>query len=459
MTETIRIPNPIESTGFSKGLIALAAILVIAVAFGGGGSRYGFANLIVQLGALLALSFHRQAFAEFWRAAPFMLRLLVAVSILVPLLQMVPLPESIWRGLPGRELVAQSYALLGESGSAPLSVFPIRTLLALTALITPLAVLAIGWGCAKRDLLNVGWICVALGILNLMIGVPQVLSTDQSALLYPENLMPGVLFGTFANRNSTALFLVGALALAALLPVPGRVRRMEVPARLILCALLVLAIVLTRSRTGLVLAIIPVGLFATRFILTQLAQRQGGQQDERRKGVFALAIAGVGILLIGSALALAPGRIADTIDRFEGSGDDARAYIWEDAAYSADRYWPVGSGIGTFDEVFQIDESLENLTTRRAGRAHNDYIEIAIEAGLPGIVLVAGWLLLLAWLSWKARSSEGRWIAWSGSAILFAIALQSLTDYPLRNQTMLAFGAFALVLLLRFGRSGQEPQT
>lgn len=105
--------------------------------------------------------------------------------------------------------------------------------------------------------------------------------------------------------------------------------------------------------------------------------------------------------------------------------------------------------MGTFDEVFQIDESLENLTKKRAGRAHNDYIELSIEAGPLGLGLAAAWVVLIAWLSWCARQSSQRWTAWAGSTLLIAIAMQSITDYPLRNQTILAFAGFALLLLAR----------
>ena len=167
------------------------------------------------------------------------------------------------------------------------------------------------------------------------------------------------------------------------------------------------------------------------------------------------------VLVIGAVATLgiaAPGRVGDVIERFDGEGEDARAYIWEDAVYSVDRFWPVGAGTGTFDDVFQIDESLENLTPRTAGRAHNDYLEVAIEAGVPGLALIATWLMLLSWLAWKARRSRDRWIAWSGGVVLLAIALQSVTDYPLRNQSVLAFAAFALVLLARFGKSPEETR-
>lgn len=88
---------------------------------------------------------------------------------------------------------------------------------------------------------------------------------------------------------------------------------------------------------------------------------------------------------------------------------------------------------------------------------HNDYIEITIEAGAPGLALVALWLVLLWWLSWRARESRMRWAAWAASGFLLAIALQSITDYPLRNQTILALAGFALLLLARIAAA--EPET
>ncbi|MEQ8739837.1 MAG: O-antigen ligase family protein, partial [Hoeflea sp.] len=164
---------------------------------------------------------------------------------------------------------------------------------------------------------------------------------------------------------------------------------------------------------------------------------------------------GLAATLLGGLIVYAPGRIGDTLSRFDEIENNPRYYIWEDSVYAAWRYWPIGAGTGTFDEVFQIDESLENMTQRRAGRAHNDYLEIAVEFGLPGLILVAAWIGLLAWLSWRARTSKLRWGAWAGSCFLFAIALQSITDYPLRNQAILAFAGFALLVLVRLGAS--EP--
>lgn len=429
---------------------ALLVLLICAVIFGGGGSRYGIANLLVQLTAIGALAFHREAFLRFWSQSPWALRMLVLASVILPSLFLIPLPPQVWTALPGRELVAQSLELAGGIGWTTASVDPVRTLLAITALITPLAVLFIGWKISRTRLITLGWIVVLLGIANFAVGIVQVLSNGATGLFYPENPMPGVLFGTFANRNTTGLFLVGCLAFAALLSAPPKAGQAALPARIFICVLLVVAILLTRSRTALVLAALPLAGFFLQFLVQRLsADRQRTPANGNSKWV---VIAGVALSLgaISSVAVVAPGQIGEVAERFRSDRTDARAYIWEDATYVATRYWPIGSGTGTFDDVFQTDESLENITQRRAGRAHNDYLEVAIEAGAAGLMLAASWLVLLGWLSWQARTRGERWIAWSGSITLLAISLQSITDYPLRNHTMLALAAFALVILVRF---------
>lgn len=439
-------------SGLDIHLWTLCAVVIASIMFGGGGSRYGLANLAAQLVAIGALAFHRGAFVDFWRSAPLILKCLVGLSLLIPLLFVIPLPPSIWTSLPGRQLVAVSHELAGGIGWAAASVDPVRSLLALTALITPLAVLTIGWDSRRDQLITIGWVVVLLGLANISIGVIQVLSNGATGLIYPENPMPGVLFGTFANRNTAGLFMVGCLALAAFLPAPRQIGSAALAARFCICVLLVLGVVLTLSRTAVVLAVLPLTAVGLKLIAARIPV---SQNQSLMSGRTMWAVLGTIALVIGTAATIsvaAPGRIGNAVERFQSDRTDARVYIWEDASYAADRYWPIGAGIGTFDDVFQIDESLENITQKRAGRAHNDYLEVVIEAGLPGILLVAGWLFLLAWLSWKARISQDRWLAWSGSIVLLAVALQSITDYPLRNHSLLALSAFALVLLVRFGR-------
>ena len=421
---------------------SLAFLLALTLVMGGGGVAYGLANLMVQLTALALIAGGREACLQFWREAPLVLKLLIAATLLLPIIMLVPMPIELWQDLPGRGLAGETLTLLGVNNWRAASLDPARTMVALTGLITPLALLAIGHTVARRRLVQLGWGVVALGIANFMLGVPQVLSEGQVALLYPENPMPGVLFGTFANRNSTGLFLVACLTLALLLPSLSPERWFS-GMRVALAFLLALAAILTGSRSAMALMAVPLVLAALRR-LSQSPVRLPSRST-LWLGFGALALTAV------TAFVVLPGSRAErAFDRF-AQVEDARSYIWEDTTFAAQRYWPLGAGMGTFDEVFQADESLENLTERKPGRAHNDYLEVAVEAGLPGLLMIAGWLLLIFWLSIKARGSPDRWIAWSGSAILISIAAQSAVDYPLRNQAILAVAAFALLLLLRFG--------
>lgn len=444
-----------RSGRFAFGLPALAVLLVVAYAIGGGGSRFGLANLAVQLTALTIMALRPASCARFWREAPLALRIMIAASLALPLLQIVPLPEAVWMALPGHELASRALEVTGQPGGwMPWSLDPLRTLLAATALITPLAVLMAGWDLPRHQLFTLGWLVVALGIITTVLGTLQLNPTGEAATIFGAREPGSYLLGTFANRNSTGLLLGFSLALAALLPAP-RPHPAVVPLRLALCALLVVTIILTKSRTAVVLALIPVGLGMIRALWWTAKRRRSAGQPGTRPG---LAIAGAIALVAVGAAALAvtaPGRVGETIERFEAK-NDPRRFLWEDAAYATERYWPAGAGMGTFDAVFQVDESLENVTLRTAGRAHNDYLELAIEAGLPGLALAALWLLLCAVLTWQARRSSMAWAGWAGSAFLFAIALQSITDYPLRNQTILAFGAFALLLLAR--TAADEPR-
>ncbi len=414
---------------------SVAIVLIAAIALGGGGVAQGIMNLIVQLVAIAMLAIHREAVWEFCRSAPLSLRCLVGASIALPLLQLVPLPESIWQSLPGRQLAIEARHAVGISGWFPLSLAPHRTLVAVLGLIPPIALLAIGWRLKIAQLQRLKLLAIALGMFSVAIGSVQVTSQGTIGLLYPENPMPGVLFGTFANRNSAGLFLVVCLCFATSLDL----RQFSPVQRVIALAvvgLILLAIVLTQSRSAMAVALLPLTLGIFRWFDAKLNLR-------RWAAVLTAALALIGI----TAIVTPNSRLETSFNRF-AQVEDARSDIWPDAQYAARRYWPVGAGMGAFDEVFQVDESLEHMSMKRAGRAHNDYLEVAIEAGAPGMIIIAAWLCWIGWLSWQARLSQARWTAWGGSAALTAIALQSLIDYPLRNEGLLTVSALALLLLV-----------
>lgn len=423
----------------------LQLLLVIAMVLGGGGAAYGLRNLGVQLAALFILAFHAPLVLRFFRQAPRSLVALVALSLIFPLVQIVPLPPNVWQALPGREPIVESLAIAGLDTAAwfPISTSPVRTLVALCGTFAPATIVIIGTCLPREDKLLLLQTLIATALAAFLWGAIQLSGANSWGLLFDERKEPGVLYATFANRNSTALFFVIALCALAGMPRP---RNMAWLVGMVSAGvLLFVGTILTQSRSGMTLLVLPTGLLALRLAITLL--RGGAQTGGQHRRWWWLGGAGAAVLgLAVIASAMTGGRAADSFARFSDMTTD-RPEMWEDGIYAAGQYWPVGSGMGTFDDVFQIHESLEYVSPLRAGRAHNDYIELAIECGVFGLALAAAWLIWIAWNALKAGEASTRWLRLGAGAGLLAIALQALLDYPLRNQTLLCAAAVLVVVL------------
>lgn len=421
----------------------MVALIVLALVVGGGGVGAAFGNMAVQLAALAVLAVHASAVAGFFRTAPRMLVSLVLISMLLPLAQLIPMPAGWWSGLPGRGLVAQSLALAGEPGWYPFSVAPARTLVAFLGTLAPAAVVVVACGLPPDRLVMLQRTTIALGVLVALFGTSHLISDDWGDLYSGQQALLGVLVGTFADRNAAALFLDICLLMLVGLPAGPR-GTLERVGGWLAGGFLAICVVLTGSRTGMVLLAAPAFLLTWR-VAAGFAERRGGLRlPGGVPGLVGLGLA----LAIGGAVLGSNGRVQVSLDRFD-SGDGMRAEMREDARFVAERYWPAGAGMGTFDDVFQIDESLEYVSPRKAGRAHMDYLELAIEAGLAGLLIAAGWLAWAAWGGWRALRRSGAWPARAGALALASVAAQSLLSFPLRSQAMLCVAALAVVLLVR----------
>lgn len=423
--------------------LVLLALAFFAFVMGGGGSRYALANLLVQIAALGAMAFAIPDFRKSLGDMPRGLLLLVVCSFLLPLLQIVPLPPALWQALPGRELVAESLELIGQSAAwFPLSVDYGRTLVAMASLVPVLAILLLyPWGkegAAEAALLLI----VVLGWLNFAFGALQLFAPQNALNPYPVR-DGGRLYGFFANHNSSGLFFVIALCAAI-----GAARSsLATPALRPFFwgsgAIFALGAVLTNSRSSTALLLLPLALAG--WIGWKKLARFGGKV---RMAVAAAAVVSLGAMAL---LFTQNSRLGATASRF-ATLEDHRPEIWTDSLVSIERFFPFGSGLGTFRDVFPVDESLEYVLAGQAGRAHNDYLEIAIEAGIFGLLLVAAWGLWLAIKVFAARNDK-HWPVVQAAAIGFlCIAAQSLIDYPLRNQAMLCIAGLLIAVMV-----GREP--
>ncbi|MXP27032.1 hypothetical protein GRI39_13445 [Altererythrobacter indicus] len=413
-------------------------LLSLAVILGGGGRGYPLFNLPVQLAALVILGLSFKQVREFFSRASWPLKVLTCCTIALPLVQLIPLPPAIWSALPGRELVAESFALIGQQDRwFPISVAPSLTLLAAIGLIAPFAILVLASRLDSQRRHLALTVLVGLGLLNVLIGATQLI-TNGATKFYRDG-SPNHLFGSFANHNSAGLFLVICLCALIGLFVAARPKGLLRMAYVATGGLLFLSVILSQSRSSMALLIIPLLLASA-----QALPRLHTSTKFRKRTIWAVVSTCLALLMIGFFVTQ-NNKLSQSFDRFDNL-EDARPAIWEDSWVSRQRFWPVGAGFGSFDEVYQLDESLENLRTSRAGRAHNDYIETMVESGVIAPILIILWA---AYLLWAARIGKRNRNAtrWSLLAIAACLALQSCVDYPLRSQALFCIAALAIGLL------------
>jgi len=279
---------------------------------------------------------------------------------------------------------------------------------------------------------------VLLGVACLLAGAFQIAAGQQWLLPYPI-LERGRLYGFFANHNSAGLMFV--ISTCALLGLGfDRVREFRKWVACLACAAaFVVGVILTQSRSSSVLMVLPVGLLVIRTI-SEL--RSSGREKTPLKFI----VGSVGAIVAAIVVLFSNPNAQALLLRFDNL-EDSRPQIWEDTLYSINRFFPVGSGFGTFDEVFELDESLENLLPTVAGRAHNDYLEVGVEAGLFGWALVAAWFIWLVVATRRCWQVNRSMTSLGASMALLVISLQSIVDYPLRNLGLMCLAGLLVAVV------------
>ena len=142
--------------------------------------------------------------------------------------------------------------------------------------------------------------------------------------------------------------------------------------------------------------------------------------------------------------------VARLLDRF-GNDPDSRTKFWPDVLDAIAHYQPVGSGLGSFIKIFQRHESMSTLHFTYVFHAHNDVMEIALEAGWAGVALIVAAVALWLAGSWRVlrRAAWGAFTPMHVACVLgIAILLaHSLVDYPLRTLALACVMAFLAACL------------
>lgn len=415
-----------------------------------GGSRQGImASMVLQLIGLGILSWAAlvpSAGEAPGRERPLFVIVLLALAMVG--LQLIPLPPDIWEGLGSRRSIIEGFSILGTRQPwLPLSVAPYDSLSSALALIPPLALLAATLRLGFRPL----WLVLALvagAFGGILLGALQVSSADpaHSPWYLYEDTNLGVATGFFANANHMAsLLLVTLPFLAAVLAAsrtPGNVQRYSAVIALIAGAALVVAvgIALNGSLAGYGLAV-PI-LVASAMIVAPGRGKSLG---------WLAAVAAILVIAAVGWLATTPISSTNLLKTTAQTSVQSREAIAATTVRAIGEFMPLGSGVGSFRRVYALYEDHDRLDpTTYVNHAHNDYLEIALETGLPGILLLAVFLI------WWARTALRAWgpgepdpYARAGAVASAAILVHSLVDFPLRTAAMSACFAMCLALLVR----------
>jgi O-antigen ligase len=430
----------------------LVLFVVFVALVCGGGTRQGLWSdalaQIVSLPLLVVASLRLRALPD--RSKLRLPLFLIFAIVLVPVLQLVPLPPQVWTILRGRGEVAEAFTAGGMSlPFLPISLEPMTTLRSVLSLLPAVAIF-LGVFCLREEA-ELRWLLLlifSVAIVGAGLEVLQLIGGRESPLRFYAitNWERGV--GFFANSNHQAAFLCGVIPYAAVWASMARQgasasRAFRFTFSAILLIALVVGLVATLSRFGTFL-----GLVAGLASIALVASLATGAERGRIVKIAAIANAVALLLAFQFGFVGFADRLSETLS------SDLRWPLASITAQAAKDYLPFGSGIGTFAPIYQRYEPLEYLSERYVNRAHNDWLEAWLEGGLVSAAVVCALIacyLFLAYQSWRTANPNLRLVAYAraGSICVGLLLTYSILDYPLRTTALMVMVAISCAFMLR----------
>jgi O-antigen ligase len=427
--------------------ILAAAYLLLCILLGGSAQGV-WRNLVLEvLGiALIAWATIRPIPAEDSSERPAGLYVVAGLAALTVLAQLTPLPSGLWSSLPGRSGIAEAARLLGQQPPRmPISVDPYNSVLTLFAVIPALAAFVV----VKLWRPTAGWLALAIAVgvaCSITLGALQLASGQGSWAYLYDYTNPGAV-GVFANVNHMGTLLLVSIPFAAALLVSSKADRSgsregRLAVGVAALVLVLIGLVINGSRAAAALGL-PV--MVASIALVPAAKRW--RRVALPVGLVALA---------GAVVLIALNPISSTM---AGTETTSRPEVWKTTIEATADSFPVGTGLGTFEQVYRQHEDPGAVTSQYVNHAHNDYLELALELGAPGILLLLGflaWWVLASFRVWTSPLSTpvGRAATIASAAVL----AHSLVDYPLRTAAISSIFAVSLALMTQRNRT-EEART
>jgi O-antigen ligase len=293
---------------------------------------------------------------------------------------------------------------------------------------------------------------LVLGIAFLMalLGFAQAAAGRHSTLRLYDFHHPVGAIGTFANRNHFADLMALLIPFSISMGKHSFQRDRAGAGTLLwsgLTVVLFLAAALSFSRTGFALACAAV-------VAGWLVQ-----PGSVRSGTGATRWAAPLTTVVTCVLAVGYYAWRGIVQRLEK--DPLEDLRWQYLANGLDllrAQLPWGSGFGSFRDVYAPFEPVADMGRTFAMHAHNDLLEVMVEAGVPGAVLMLVGVVLIGLAAVRVLADRGHSNRLAGAAAIAACVplLHSFVDYPLR--TLAIAGVFGLVLAVLFAPTPQRPE-
>lgn len=424
-------------------------LLLAAVAFLGGGARGDIASLIVlrplALG-MIAYALVHGAWKRRQETLP-LIQILLGLAVIMTI-QLIPLPPIFWERLPDRQDIAVLTEILEpEPLWRPISMAPFHTLNSLYSLAIPSAIILMLNILTPRERLMAVYMLLILAAASAIVGIAQELGGHASSLYIYEITNRGSAVGLFSNRNHHAIFLVAMIPVIIFFQTQSGTRPNTFGAALSFSAvcLIMFMLPIIGSRSGFALGCLAIllsvslGLYSRRMDKVLKKPRDPGV-DWSFIMILLVAI----LVPLTAFVTMLAGRAA-AIDRLFAADVqvELRAQLSPILYRMAEHHIIWGSGFGSFERVFYKYEPAAALGPTYLNNAHNDFLQIAIEGGVAGVLFV---VVLIAVIiralqsAWKAKKAMPQnFLLKSYAAIgLLVLGLASVADYPLRVPIVMA---------------------
>ncbi|HEX4854371.1 O-antigen ligase family protein [Arenimonas sp.] len=440
------MPHPGQPTLSTRLQWPLAALLLaMCLVLGGGQGTIGDGACQALAALLIILTLWRSETEPMARLPRF--AWLAALPLAVPLLQLLPIPESLWMLPPARQQIDAQLAAAGLEPATRWTLTPYGTETALVWLLPAVALFlaTLQFDAAQR--LKLAAILVAVAAVATVLGIAQLAGGPDSPLRFYAMTNPTEAVGLFANRNHFAsqlavalpFVLIGAAAWWSQRRDEGHGALLWIVAGIGLAALLILGLALARSRAGLLL-----GMLA---IACSLPAVMAFRKQRGTKRLIAVAVA-VGLLLsVQFAL-------FGILQRFQKDPmEDARFQYAALTVQAAADHAPLGTGLGGFRRAFEAYD-LDSPLSVYINHAHNEYVELWLDGqwlALALSVVLLATVLVAAWRAWRRREASAReqLLARASLVALAMLAMHSIGDYPLRTTAMMATTGLLVALMAR----------